>query len=162
MNIKDIKIIFTDFDGVLTNNKVITSQDGSELVSSNKYDGVAIQNFKKFGIEVIIISTDENPVVLARAKKLGVQAYNKVKNKGELIEKIKLSKKIKKNECIFIGNDINDLDAFDSVGSFCTVLDAYFFVKLKSKYVIPVKGGKGVLRYLNELYNYQINSYGRK
>ena len=73
MNTK-IDIIIYDFDGVMTNNKVYVDQNGNETVQVNRADGLGISEIKKMGIEQIIISTETNPVVSARANKLGYKS----------------------------------------------------------------------------------------
>ena len=65
-----IKCIFYDFDGVMTDNKVILSETGEELVTVNRSDGLAISYFKKLNVKQYIISTEKNQVVSKRAKSL--------------------------------------------------------------------------------------------
>ncbi len=69
IDLNNIKLIVYDFDGVMTNNKVYVDQNGNETVQVNRADGLGISEIKKLGIEQIIISTETNPVVSARAKK---------------------------------------------------------------------------------------------
>ena len=59
------KIIFTDFDGCLTDDRVWLNQDGEEFVAANRKDGLAINLFKELGIAVVITSTETNKVVTA-------------------------------------------------------------------------------------------------
>ena len=155
MDWRKVKVVFTDFDGVLTDNRVLTSQSGEEFLYANKSDGIAIKDLKKHGIEVIIISSDLNSTVLKRAEKIKTKAFNGVENKGELIEELLVSLKLDKSNSLFIGNDINDLEAYNSVGIFCSTLDAFYSVRLHSDYVVPVKGGDGVLRELSQIINYK-------
>ena len=72
-----IKCIFYDFDGVMTDNKVILSETGEELVTVNRSDGLAISYFKKLNVKQYIISTEKNQVVSKRAKKLTDPIYGK-------------------------------------------------------------------------------------
>jgi 3-deoxy-D-manno-octulosonate 8-phosphate phosphatase (KDO 8-P phosphatase) len=73
-NQKLSKIIFTDFDGCLTDNRVWLNQDGEEFVAANRKDGFAINRLKSLGTTVVITSTETNKVVTARATKLGIGA----------------------------------------------------------------------------------------
>ena len=75
------KIIFYDFDGVMTNNKVSLSEDGKESVIVNRSDGLAISYFKKMNIKQFIISSETNPVVSKRAKKLKINAVQGIEKK---------------------------------------------------------------------------------
>jgi len=79
--LKIIKLIVYDFDGVFTDNKVILMEDGKEGVVVNRLDGFAISIFKKMGIPQMILSTEENPVVKARSRKLGIPALTCVDDK---------------------------------------------------------------------------------
>ena len=65
-----IKLIVYDFDGVMTDNKVYVDQNGTEMVQVNRADGLGVSEIKKMRIKQIIISTETNPVVSARANKL--------------------------------------------------------------------------------------------
>ena len=80
-NFSKIKIICYDFDGVMTNNKVYVDQYGKEMVQVNRADGLGVEEIKKLGIEQIIISTEKNPVVSARASKLGIKCLQAINNK---------------------------------------------------------------------------------
>ena len=68
--IRKIRLIAFDFDGVFTDNMVYVLQDGSEAVRCNRSDGIGLQKLNKLGIKTVIISTESNPVVSARAQKL--------------------------------------------------------------------------------------------
>ena len=73
MNLKKIKAIVFDFDGVFTNNRVIVSEDGKESVICNRSDGIGLEMLRSLGIPMTIISTEKNPVVAQRATKLEFQ-----------------------------------------------------------------------------------------
>ncbi len=64
-----IEMIICDFDGVVTDNLVITDQDGKESVSASRSDSMHIKTLREKGIELMILSSEPNPVVMARAKK---------------------------------------------------------------------------------------------
>ena len=80
LNVKDIDLIAFDFDGVLTDNKVLVDENGTESVFANRGDGLAISLLKDLGISIVVIST-ENEVVQKRCKKMKVDCYNGVENK---------------------------------------------------------------------------------
>ena len=81
MELSEIKLIVLDFDGVLTNNKVLLNEHGEEFVSCSRGDGVAFDALRKMQIQTIILSTEKNKVVSTRAKKLQVQAIQNISNK---------------------------------------------------------------------------------
>ena len=64
----DIDLLILDFDGVLTDNRVYVAQDGQETVACHRGDGWGIRLLQDAGIEVVILSTERNPAVSARAK----------------------------------------------------------------------------------------------
>ena len=140
-----IKLIVYDFDGVLTDNKVYIDQNGNEMVQVNRADGLGVSSIKKLGVEQIIISTETNPVVRARAKKLGLHCLQGVNNKAkDLTDYCK--KKISLDEVAYVGNDINDLEVMKLVGiTFCPA-DAHVSIKEISQYILESKGGEGVSR----------------
>ena len=70
--IKLIELFVYDFDGVMTDNKVYIDQNGIEMVQVNRADGLGIAELKKMGYKQIILSTEKNSVVAARANKLGI------------------------------------------------------------------------------------------
>ena len=72
MNINEIDALVFDFDGVLTDNKVLVHQDGSESVLCNRADGLAFDVLRKLKIPTYILSTETNTVVTQRAKKLKI------------------------------------------------------------------------------------------
>ena len=156
INIKNIDLIIYDFDGVLTDNKVLVFQDGGEAVFCNRSDGLSISKIKQTGIPQIIISTEKNEVVKERAKKLGIPAFCGVSNKRKATEKYCREKDIDLARVIYIGNDINDLDAMRFVGYPMAPLDASDEVKNIAKIILKVKGGDGVVREL--LNNFKNNA----
>ncbi len=70
-----LSLIVYDFDGVMTDNKVYVNQEGQEIVQVNRGDGLGISLIKKLGIKQIILSTETNPVVSVRAKKLNIDCF---------------------------------------------------------------------------------------
>ena len=88
ISIEDIDAIVFDFDGVLTNNIVHVDQKGQEYVSCSRADGLAFDVLRKVKIPAYILSTEENPVVTARAKKLGISAVQGASNKVIAIKKL--------------------------------------------------------------------------
>ena len=94
----------------MTNNKFTLNPDGGESVILSRADGLAISQFKKFGIKQIILSTEKNPIVKLRSKKLSIDCYNSISNKIFFFKKIYNKKQFKEKIC-YIGNDINDIQA---------------------------------------------------
>ena len=146
MNLKDIKLIVYDFDGVMTDNKVYLDQNSNEMVRVNRSDGLAIAIIKEMGIKQIIISTEENPVVSVRAKKLKIKCFHNIDNKKNELKRYCSNNNIDLSEVVCAGNDVNDLEAMQISGfTFCPA-DAHMNIKKISDYVLKSNGGDGVIR----------------
>ena len=141
-----IKAIFSDFDGVFTDNSVFIDQKGLEYVRCNRGDGIGISKVKLNKIYFCIISSEIIPIAKHRANKLSVDCFTGVEDKGKLIKSIQNDLKIKKSESVFIGNDINDLSAFQNVGLKIAVNDSYPEIISASNYLLKSKGGYGAIR----------------
>jgi len=146
-----IKLFVYDFDGVMTNNKVIVDQRGNESVIVNRGDGLAISIIKRMNIPQLILSTEANSVVLKRAKKLNINCINGVKDKKEKLKEYCIQNDINFKDVLYIGNDINDLDIMKMVGHPYCPSDAHESIKCISKRIMFSKGGDGVIRELLDL-----------
>lgn len=146
MNNKDIKLIISDFDGVMTDNRVLVDENGKEAVWVNRSDGLGVGILNKKGIDIIILSTEKNPVVSARAQKLRIECIQGVDNKADAINNIAKEKLISLDNIAYIGNDINDLEAMKMVGLKIAPADAYGEILEIADVVTVAKGGYGVIR----------------
>jgi N-acylneuraminate cytidylyltransferase len=148
-----VKLIICDFDGVITDNHVITDQDGRESVLASRGDSMHIKTLRKKGIEVMILSSEANPVVMARAKKMGIEAIHNLgmENKGQAMREVLEQKNIKAENVIYLGNDLNDLPCFEIAGWSVAVADAYPEVVRAADHVLTKNGGHGAVRELCEI-----------
>jgi len=143
-----IKLLVYDFDGVMTDNKLYIDQDGNEMVQVSRADGLGVSEIRKLGIEQMILSTEKNPVVSARAKKLGLNCLQGVKDKGQVLSQYCVEQRIPLEAVAYVGNDINDMEAMRMVGmTFCPA-DAHPDIKDFSSHVLKTPGGEGVVREL--------------
>ena len=143
---KNIKLIVYDFDGVMTNNKVYMDQNGNEMVQVNRADGLGVAEIKKLGIQQLIISTEENPVVSVRANKLDITCLQGIVNKKYALTEYCQKNDIDLKKVAYVGNDINDKDVMAITGfSFCPA-DAHEAIKEISHHVFKRSGGDGVIR----------------
>ncbi len=143
-----IKLIVYDFDGVMTDNKLYVDQLGHEMVQVSRADGLGISEIHKLGIEQIILSSEENPVVGIRAQKLGLKCLQGVKDKGRALEEFCKEQSISLEEVAYVGNDINDLKAMQMVGKTFCPTDAHQVIKDFSSHILKTPGGGGVAREL--------------
>jgi 3-deoxy-D-manno-octulosonate 8-phosphate phosphatase (KDO 8-P phosphatase) len=146
-----ISLFFYDFDGVMTDNKVIVREDGTESVMCSRADGLAVSEIKKRGIPQAIISTESNKTVISRAAKLDIPVINNVADKKEAVVSYCQKLNIRLEETLFIGNDINDREAMLVTGFPVCPADACREIKEIAKLVLPVGGGHGVIRALLDI-----------
>jgi Low specificity phosphatase (HAD superfamily) len=102
-------------------------------------------------ITQIIISTEQIPIVSLRANKLGIQSFFGIKDKKNKLAEYCKEQQIDLNKVVFIGNDLNDYEVMNLVGFPICPADAHSKIKSISKYVIPIKGGFGVIRYFCDM-----------
>lgn len=144
-NTKIPKIIFTDFDGCLTDDRVWLNLDGEEFVAANRKDGLAVKRLRDLGIQVVIASTETNKVVLARGNKMGVDVLQGLADKAEAIEQYLEQKNLSWNDIWYIGNDVNDLGAIKRSNLSICPADAVKKVRKSVDVVLKTKGGYGIL-----------------
>ncbi len=148
IDIQDVRLIVYDFDGVLTDNKILLDEKGIESVMVNRADGLAIGIYKKQGVNQIILSTETNKVVEERAHKLGIPAIRGVEDKKETLLAYCQENHIPVENVVYAGNDLNDLEAMRMVGYPICPSDASEEIKNISKIILDSPGGKGVVREL--------------
>jgi N-acylneuraminate cytidylyltransferase len=139
------KILFTDFDGCLTNDKVKVNIFGKENVVVNRKDGLAVKRLKKLGIQVVIATTETNEVVAVRAKKMNIEILKGLENKVEAITSFLSQRNLSWADIWYLGNDVNDLGPVEKAAlSFCPI-DASPEIFSKSQVVLSRRGGEGLL-----------------
>jgi N-acylneuraminate cytidylyltransferase len=108
-----------------------------------------LRELRERGIEVVILSSEPNPVVKARAAKMGdVEAVHgiDIRGKGTAFKELLAHKGIDAARVAYIGNDLNDLPCFALAGWAVAVADAYPEVLRQEDYVLQKAGGRGALR----------------
>jgi len=154
MDINEIDALVFDFDGVLTDNKVLVHQDGSESVLCNRADGLAFDVLRKLKIQTYILSTETNRVVKQRAKKLKIPVIQGASNKLETLSKLCNEEHYDINKVLFIGNDLNGYQVMKACGYSACPYDSHPKIKQISSNVLSSAGGEGVAReLLDEIFN---------
>lgn len=149
---RTIRAVVLDFDGVQTDDYLWIDQEGREFVRVSRSDGLGISMLKKAGFEVIILSTETNPVVGARARKLGIDVLQGEKDKEKAIQNWSKSRELSLTEVAFLGNDLNDLGAMNAVGLPISVADAHPKVISRASLVLKSKGGEKAIRELADIF----------
>src|SRR2546425_369897 len=86
--IRAIRLVAFDFDGVFTDNLVYVFQDGHEAVRCFRGDGLGLRKLERLGIESLIISTENNPIVATRAQKLGIRCVQCCEDKRMALQSV--------------------------------------------------------------------------
>jgi N-acylneuraminate cytidylyltransferase len=148
---EQVDLVVFDFDGVMTDDKVYVNQDGIEMVAANRRDGMGISLMNKAGKKMIVLSSEINPVVTARCKKLKLPVIQGVEKKAEILQRYLTENSINPENVIFIGNDVNDLPCFSKVGCALVVADAHPAALRQADIILQHRGGKGAVRELCDL-----------
>jgi len=145
ININDIQAIFFDFDGVLTNNKVYLNQDGLEMVRCSRSDGLAFDILRQIKKPVYIVSTESNPIVSVRAKKLKVPVVQSINDKLSEVKRICKNENYNSDAVLFFGNDINDYSVMNYCGYSVCPHDSHEKIKEIATVICQKNGGDGVV-----------------
>lgn len=149
--LRNLRAIVFDFDGVFTDNSVTVDQNGVESVRCWRSDGLGLSRIQGFGLKTLIISTEANPVVSVRARKMKTECVQGVDDKAAAIVAWCTTAGIPLSHVAFVGNDINDIPAFQKVGLPIGVADAYEEISPFIKYVTRTAGGYGAVREVCDL-----------
>lgn len=143
-----IRILCSDVDGVMTDNKLHISSDGELFKTFNARDGWALKNIlPKNGIEPAVITGRKSKIVPKRCEELGVSlVFCGRDDKSAVVTQLAKEKGCSLSEIAFIGDDYNDLPAIQIVGISGCPNDAIEPVKAAATYVCNARGGEGALR----------------
>ncbi len=142
-----IKAIVMDFDGVHTDDLVLTDQNGVESVRTSRRDGMGISLLRQSGrYRMMILSKEKNPVVLRRAEKLQLEVYHSVDDKVAALHAWLQEQGLNWADLLFVGNDINDRGAMERAGLSACPSDAHPEILGIADWILPLPGGKGALR----------------
>ncbi|MDA7823676.1 HAD hydrolase family protein [Opitutales bacterium] len=141
-----LKFVTFDFDGVFTDNRVISDQFGNESVICSRSDGIGLTKLNNLGISTLVISTEKNPVVTKRCEKLKVRCMQGVNDKKDVFENFCSKENINLKDTAFVGNDINDLDVLNICGLPIAVSDSYPEVLKVAEFTTTKPGGFGAVR----------------
>ncbi|MEW2270835.1 NTP transferase domain-containing protein [Streptomyces sp. SID685] len=142
----DIDAVVLDFDGTQTDDRVLIDSEGRELVSVHRGDGLGIAALRKSGLKMLILSTEQNPVVAARARKLKLPVLHGIDRKDLALKQWCEEQGIAPERVLYVGNDVNDLPCFALVGWPVAVASAHDVVRGAARAVTTLPGGDGAIR----------------
>ena len=150
--LKNVKILLTDVDGVLTDGGMYYSGSGDTMKKFHARDGMGISLLKKNGIPTVIVTKEKTQMVKKWAKKMPIaKLYDGILKKEDVLEKISKEFKVKPSEIAFIGDDVNDINLLKLVGFSAMPNDGIKQLKSICDYQCRTTGGNGVLREIAEL-----------
>lgn len=160
LDFSNIEMFLTDCDGCLTDGGMYYSEKGDEIKKFNAKDGMAFGILKTQGIKTGIITGEKVKLNQRRADKLQVDYFIEgCTDKVSAIKKLCKETGISLKNVLYVGDDINDLEAVMSVGYGCCVANAHQKVIENACYVAQKSGGDGAIR---EIVDLIINNGGKK
>ncbi|MBH1935891.1 acylneuraminate cytidylyltransferase [Streptomyces sp. AV19] len=142
----DIDAVVLDFDGTQTDDRVLVDAEGRELVAVHRGDGLGMAALRRAGLALLILSTEVNPVVAARARKLKVPVVHGTDTKDAVLKQWCDERGIDPARVLYAGNDVNDLPCLRLVGWPVAVADAHPAVREAARAVTRAPGGRGAVR----------------
>ncbi|WP_029150374.1 acylneuraminate cytidylyltransferase [Microbacterium indicum] len=141
-----VDAVVTDFDGVHTDDAAVVDGTGLESVRVSRGDGMGVSLLRKAGVPLLILSTETNVVVRARADKLQVPVIHGVGDKAAVLTRWAEENGVDLAKTAYVGNDVNDLPAMLLVGWPIAVADARPEVKRAARVILRSAGGHGAVR----------------
>ncbi|MEV2270708.1 N-acetylneuraminate synthase family protein [Nonomuraea africana] len=146
----DVDAVITDFDGVHTDDRAYVDSEGREMVLVSRSDGMGVSLLRRSGVKLLVMSTEQNPVVAARARKLGVPVLQGLAEKRTVLRDWLTIEGLDPARVAYVGNDVNDLGPMSLVGWPVAVPDAHPSVRAAARVVLTRRGGDGAVRELCE------------
>ncbi|MEX2984429.1 NTP transferase domain-containing protein [Streptomyces sp. C36] len=144
--LEDVDAVVLDFDGTQTDDRVLIDADGREIVAVHRGDGLGVAALRRAGLELLILSTETNPVVAARGRKLGIPVVHGSERKDAALKQWCGERGIDPQRVLYAGNDVNDLPCFGLVGWPVAVAGAHGPVRAAARAVTAAPGGSGAVR----------------
>jgi YrbI family 3-deoxy-D-manno-octulosonate 8-phosphate phosphatase len=141
-----VRFAIFDFDGVFTDNRVWVNERGEELIAFSRSDGLGLRRLDEVGVQYLIVSMEQNPIVGVRAEKLRVDCVQGVDDKLAVVRGRTASAGVSLDQTAYVGNDVNDADCLSAVGLPVVPADAWPEVMPLARWVLSRPGGAGCVR----------------
>jgi N-acylneuraminate cytidylyltransferase len=146
------KLLVLDFDGVLTDNRVWMDEAGLESVVFDRGDGMGVRLLREAGgVDLLVLSTEENPIVAARCRKLKIPFRQALVDKRTALLDWVAEHGIDLADVAYVGNDVNDLGCLEVAGLAVAVADSHPDVLAAAHVVLTRPGGRGAVREICDL-----------
>lgn len=145
---KTIKMIISDFDGIMTDNCIYVDEELKVSRKINFKDIMAVSLLRKAGIELAFISGENNPLIDLLSQRFGLnECHQNIRIKVDVIKQIVEKHKLGHDEFLYIGDDINDIDCLKFSSIRITVPNSTSKVKEVDGIQITTEvGGNGAFR----------------
>jgi YrbI family 3-deoxy-D-manno-octulosonate 8-phosphate phosphatase len=147
----DLRAVVFDFDGVMTDDRVLVMEDGREGVLANRRDGMGVEHLEATGVHLAVLSKERNPVVAARCRKLGIECIQGTQDKWPVLRRWLAERGIEAHQLVYLGNDVNDIECLRAAGCGAVVADAHPDAMAAADLVLRHDGGDGAVRELADL-----------
>jgi YrbI family 3-deoxy-D-manno-octulosonate 8-phosphate phosphatase len=150
-DLASVRLVVFDFDGVMTDNRVLVDEDGREAVVCDRGDGHGVTMLREAGVAMAVLSTEENAVVAARCRKLRLPCRHGLGDaKGAALAALAAERGVPLAAVAYVGNDVNDLDCLRMAGLPVVPADAHPAARAAARWVLARPGGRGAVRELAE------------
>ena len=149
---RNVELLLSDVDGVLTDGGVIFDNQGIELKQFHIRDGLGIRLWQKAGFKFGLLTARSSHIVKMRAAELNIEIVRQgFEDKLPVAKDVIAGLRLKPEQVCFIGDDLTDLPVIRYVGLGVAVGDAVKEVRAAADYVTRLPGGRGAVRELIEL-----------
>lgn len=157
-----VRLFIFDVDGVLTDGSLTYGAEGEMVKTFNVHDGLGIKLLQEAGIKTAIISARRTPIVLARAKDLGIEyvhqgGHDKLTPFKALLDQLGITEE----QVAFIGDDVVDLPILNRAGFAVSVPNGRPEVHARAHWITEAAGGRGAVREACEFVLRASGSYER-
>lgn len=141
-----VRFAVFDFDGVFSDNRVWTNDRGEESVACFRGDTMGLRRLDEVGVECLILTSETNDAVAARARKMRVACIKGVEDKLPVLREEVERRGVSLAETSYVGNDVNDAECLAAVGFPVVPADAWAEVVPLARLVLTRSGGHGCVR----------------
>ena len=142
--LKDIQLVAMDVDGTFTDGTLYYDGDGKVITGFSAHDGMGLELLRRAGIRRGFITGRHDYATEARTSYLGVDFYrSNVGDKETVLREIAGQFNITLDQCLYVGDDLNDLPAFDTAGVAVAVANAVPAIRERVDFVTEARGEIG-------------------
>lgn len=147
-----IKIVFTDVDGVWTDGKLHYSENGIMFRSYSVLDGQGASMLMKSGIVLVVLTGEDSTDIKKRFNDLKVKhLYTKLRNKLYIAEEVLIKHGLGFEDAAYIGDDLSDLPLIRKVAKSAAPAGVSNYIANKVTWKLNRKGGEGAFREFAEM-----------